>query len=269
VRHALAALSLLLCAPGANAGSASYAVGLGGSELEATWHWPDGRAAASLVLLQHGFTRRCANLRGLASAISEAGHLVLCLNADMAGGNPHLAGQLAGALQRGEITAPDGGVLPQRLVLGGHSAGAAFAAAVAAALETGTPGRVERLLLLDPVGLRAPPPQPLLAILAPPMRCNALQQALPALLRAPRAELVQLKPGATHMDAEGNDTDAVARAACSPGEPQAQNVALVRELALGWLAGDVQPVVEAAARDGRLTRVGRVTPGRAVLEPPR
>jgi pimeloyl-ACP methyl ester carboxylesterase len=264
VRRALAALSLALCALGAGAGSASYPVNIAGSEVEATWHWPDDRAAASVVLLQHGFTRRCANLRGLASAISEAGHLVLCLNADMAGGNTRLAAQLANAMQRGALLAPDGGALPRRVVLGGHSAGAAFAALVAAELGRSEPGRVESLLLLDPVGLRLPLQQPLLAIVAPPMRCNAMQQALPALSRSPQAEVVQLAQGAAHIDAEGDDTDALARAACAPGEPQPANVLLLRELVLRWLAGDAQPAIDAALREGRLTRITRAAP-----QPPR
>jgi hypothetical protein len=118
------------------------------------------------------------------------------------------------------------------------------------------------------VGLRAPLQPPLLAVLAPPMRCNAMQQALPALQGSPHAVVVQLAPGATHMDAEGDDTDAVARAACTPGLPQAANVTLVRELALRWLGGDVQPLIDTAARDGRLQRLNAAAAAPAPLLPP-
>jgi alpha-beta hydrolase superfamily lysophospholipase len=236
--RALAALLLVLAATASRAGSASYAVSLGGDAIEATWHWPEGRAPTGLVLLQHGFMRRCANLRTLAAAMADAGHWVLCLNADMAGGNPLLAAALARAVNGGELRAPDGGPLPRRVVLAGHSAGAAFAVAVAAALEGLEPGRVQRLLLLDPVGLRAPVlapvPTPLLAVLAPPLPCNAMQQALPALQGSPHARIVQLE-GGTHVDAEGDDSDGLARAACAPGAPRPENVARLRELALRWL----------------------------------
>lgn len=261
MRDTLAALFLVLAGAGAQAGSASYAIDVGGQEIEASWHWPDG-PAQGLVLLQHGFSRRCANLRGLASAMADGGWLVLCLNADMAGGNPPLAGTFAKALLAGRIAAPDGGPLPQRWVAAGHSAGGAFATTLAMAITSAQPARVERLLLLDPVGVVALPRTPTLALLALPMACNAKQQSLPALLIAPNADVFQMPPDATHMDAEGEDTDAIARAACTPGEPQPANVRLLRELALRWIAGDAEPSIEAALRSGRLTslRAARAAP---------
>lgn len=257
----LAALFLVLAAAGAHAGSAGYAIEVGGQEVEASWHWPDG-PAQGLVLLQHGFSRRCANLRGLASTMAGAGWQVLCLNADMAGGNPRLARSFARALLQGRIAAPDGGPLPQRWVAAGHSAGGAFATALAVAITASQPARVERVLLLDPVGVTTMPGAPTLALLAPPMACNARQQSLPALMAAPDAGVYQMPPDATHMDAEGEDTDAIARAACKPGEPQPANVALLRALALHWLAGDAQQAIEAALRSGQLTplRAGRAAP---------
>jgi pimeloyl-ACP methyl ester carboxylesterase len=261
VQRTLAALFLVLAGAGASAGSASYGIDVGGQEIEASWHWPEA-SPQGLVLLQHGFSRRCANLRGLASAIAGSGWLVLCLNADMAGGNPRLARTFAQALLQGRVVAPDGGPLPQRWVAAGHSAGGAFAKALTAALAVAQPGRVARLLLLDPVGVTAVPATPTLALLAPPMACNTMQQSLPALLAAPGAEVFQLPADATHMDAEGEDTDAIARAACSPREPQPANVALLREIARRWIAGDAQPLIEAALRDGRLTslRAARAAP---------
>lgn len=261
MRRTLAALLLALAGAGAQAGAASYPIDVGGQEIEASWHWPDG-PAQGLVLLQHGFSRRCANLRGLASAMADSGWLVLCLNADMASGNPRLAGVFARALLQGRIVAPDGGPLPQRWVAAGHSAGGAFAARLTTAIAAAQPGRVERMLLLDPVGVTALPATPTLALLAPPMACNAMQQSLPALLAAPNAEVLQLAFEATHMDAEGEHTDAIARAACKPGEPQPANVRLLRELAQRWIAGDAQPALEAALRNGQLSplRAARAAP---------
>jgi hypothetical protein len=261
VQRTLAALFLALAGAGAQAGAASYAIDVAGQEIEASWHWPDA-PAQGLVLLQHGFSRRCANLRGLASAMAGEGWLVLCLNADMAGGNPRLSRSFAQALLQGRIAAPDGGPLPQRWVAAGHSAGGAFATTLAAAITAAQPGRIERMLLLDPVGVKTVPDTPSLALLAPPMACNARQQSLPALLAASGAGVFQLPSDATHMDAEGEDTDAIARAACKPGELQPANVALLRELALRWIAGDAQPAIDAALREGRLSplRAARAAP---------
>jgi hypothetical protein len=261
VRRTLAALFLALAGVGVQAGAASYPIDLAGQEIEASWHWPEGKVQG-LVLLQHGFSRRCANLRGFAAALAEGGWLVLCLDADMAGGNARLAGNFARALLQGRIVAPDGGPLPQRWVAAGHSAGGAFATTLAAAISAAQAGRVERVLLLDPVGITAMPAAPALALLAPPMACNARQQSLPALLAAPKAAVYQLPPDATHMDAEGEDTDGIARAACKPSDPKPANVRLLRELAQRWIAGDAQPAIDAAMRDGRLSplKAARATP---------
>jgi hypothetical protein len=77
--------------------------------------------------------------------------------------------------------------------------------------------------------------RPVLALLAQPHACNAQHNALPA-LRAlrPAAGFVGgvLGAGSTHVDAEGEDSDAVGRWAC--GTPQPAQTARLRALAAGW-----------------------------------
>jgi hypothetical protein len=123
---------------------------LAGAEFVAEWQWP-ATAPAALMLLQHGFARQCANLRGTAQRVAAVGVATLCLNADMAAGQPALAAALALALQHG-LAGPDGQPLPQRLIVGGHSAGALFGARVGSALAAQAPQRLAGALLFDPVG---------------------------------------------------------------------------------------------------------------------
>ena len=68
-----------------------------GVDYPADWYLPNG-TATGLMLLQHGFSRGCGNLRNTSKAVMEKGLMVLCLNADMSGGNPKLAEALAGEL---------------------------------------------------------------------------------------------------------------------------------------------------------------------------
>jgi pimeloyl-ACP methyl ester carboxylesterase len=257
---------------------------LAGAEITAEWQWP-AAAPAALMLLQHGFGRQCANLRGTAQRIAAAGVATLCLNADMAAGQPELADALALALRRG-LAGPDGQPLPQRLIVGGHSAGALFGARVGSALAAQAPQRLAGALLLDPVG-GAPLTQALLdisdgghrpvrAVLALPSRCNARQLALPALAEVQRRAQaaggdsylgVLLIEGSTHVDAEGEDTDFAAVWACGEGRPQPANTELLRTLAARWAGqmagGDagVQAIaaepasVDALAPAGRLRRL--------------
>lgn len=197
---------------------------LGGAEVEVAWFRP-ATAPIGFVLLQHGFARHCSNLRETALGFAAAGHTVLCLNADMARGAPRLAAALAAHLAQ-RADAP-------RIVVAGHSAGGLFAAQVAAALP---PARVAGVLLFDPVdagGALAPAlaavRAPVRAWLAPPSGCNAQGNARPALAGA---EVVELGPGATHVDIEGGDTDRLAVAACGDGPPRAEVVARLRREAL-------------------------------------
>lgn len=221
-------------------------------DLEWTLPPPSAQGPRAWLLLQHGFARRCANLRGTAAALAEQGVAVLCINADLAaearGGADGLAQALAAWWLSPSARSPDGQAAPQAAVLAGHSAGAAFATRVAAALALQASHRVKGVLLFDPVGgpsfardlqaLAATPAaaqRPRLeATLAPPVPCNAGQQALSA-LRAAGVHAVQ-PAGATHLDAEGEDSESLPVWACREGPPQAAVVAATRRWAAEALA---------------------------------
>jgi pimeloyl-ACP methyl ester carboxylesterase len=242
------ALALSACAslpppvpPPAGVSRAFDQLDLAGQRLDVEWTLPPPSAEGprAWVLLQHGFARRCANLRGTAAALAAEGVTVLCLNADMAAGAPALAQALAAWWLSPAARSPDGRAAPVRAVLGGHSAGGLFAAQVGAALAERAPERVAGVLLFDPVGgpplaqslqrLAAEPGRALHATLAPPVRCNAMQLALPA-LQAARVQTV-MPAGATHVDAEGEDSDTTAVWACREGPPQPAVVAATRRWA--------------------------------------
>ena len=68
--------------------------------------------ASALMLVQHGFSRGCGNVRNTSKAIMEKGVMVLCLNADMWGGNPTLGVQFGDLLSSRAIVPPGGKSLP-------------------------------------------------------------------------------------------------------------------------------------------------------------
>jgi hypothetical protein len=68
--------------------------------------------------------------------------------------------------------------------------------------------------------LRVLPARPVLAFVAPPMPCNAMQRDAATHRAWPWLELVEAPLDATHMDIEGTDTDAIARRFCVPGQVQ-------------------------------------------------
>ncbi|MBK1687509.1 hypothetical protein EV684_11371 [Rubrivivax gelatinosus] len=253
VRSLTVGLTGCASVPGPTTGgiTAAPALDIGGRSYNAEWALPAGEPSALLVL-QHGFTRSCANLRETARRIARQGLATLCIDADMTGGNPALADTMATALLQ-TIRLPDGQALPQRIVVGGHSAGAAFAARLGWRLDAMAPQRLAGALLLDPVPVRGFTEQlravsqggqrPVLAIEAAPSGCNAEQRAAPVLellrdeaLAAGRDSVVGVRmgEGSTHVDAEGEDSDWVGRSFC--GTPRAANVERVRTLASGWAA---------------------------------
>lgn len=211
---------------------------IGGDPYEALWQLPTAQPRV-LLLLQHGFTRRCSHLQTTARWLMADGVAVLCVNASMAGGNPLLADALAAVLA-GTALLPDGRPLPRRLVVGGHSAGAAFAVHLGARFDTLAPGRLAGALLFDPVATRGfaddlravAAGRPLLSIVGAASACNAQRNA-DAALRDAAAEVVDPGPGSNHLDAEGDDSDALGRAAC--GRPLPQNTARLRAQAAQWL----------------------------------
>ena len=222
---------------------------LAGSEVQATWYMPKAQASA-LVLLQHGFSRRCDNLRETSRQLMQASLMVLCLDASMAGGNDALAVSLADALADEGLKPPVGAV-PRRLIVGGHSAGARFAVSVGARLDAAVPQRLAGALLFDPVATAGFEEQllrisdagrrPVLALLAAAHGCNAQGNALPALRQVRQAARgadrdvfvgVMLGADATHTDVEGEDSDWIGTTAC--GVPTTANVARLRQVAVAW-----------------------------------
>jgi hypothetical protein len=243
---------------------------LAGQDIETEWHLPSsggttpGATAgpAAWLLLQHGFARRCANLRHLAAQLArEAGVATLCLNAEMGGGSPALADALAHWLASDEAQAPDGRGAPPRLIVGGFSAGGAFAARVGQGLAApgGAPDRLAGALLFDPVGgasmgralvaVSAGGQRPVRALMAPPVRCNAMQVGVRALRAVRAAGLPEREPAflgvvftaGTHVDAEGPDTEALAVRACRDGWPRPAVVQALRDLATDWTRQMLQP----------------------------
>lgn len=245
-------------------------IDLGAQEHLAHWYLPAGEVA-TLVVLQPGFTRRCANLRETTRQLMAAGPMALCIDAPMGGGQPALADALARALA-GPAVAPDGRSMPQRVIVAGHSAGAVFAVTLGAALEVIAPGRLAGALLFDPVAsadfearLRAVSARgrrPVLALLAPPHRCNAQSSALPALRRIDREArdagssafvVIHLADEATHADVEGEDTDALAEWACGRVVPA--RTASLRELSVRWLRAAAAGAAPAEAVQDSLSSV--------------
>jgi pimeloyl-ACP methyl ester carboxylesterase len=217
---------------------------LAGAALDVEWHLPAVEPRA-WVLVQHGFARRCANLRGTAAALAAQGVATLCLNADdgtgLAGGAPALADALARWWLSPAARSPDGRAAPARIVVAGHSAGGLFAARVGAAVAAQAPQRLAGAILFDPAGgtalreaLQALHGRPLHATLAPPVPCNARQLARPA-LQAAGVALVE-PAAATHVDAEGEDSELSAVLACREGPPRPEAVAALRVWAAGALA---------------------------------
>lgn len=229
-----------------------------GEALDTEWHLPPGGSAPrAWVLLQHGFTRRCAHLRTTAAHLAARAHVAtLCVNADVARGAPGLADALARWWAGPDAVAPDGRPPPAAWVVGGHSAGGLFAARVGVVLHAQAPQRLAGALLLDPVGgaalaealsvVGAQGTRPVRAVMAPPVPCNAQQLALPALARVQReaadAGRAAPPPGVgvvlasgTHVDAEGEDTDTLAVRACREGPPQPANIAALRAWSAHWL----------------------------------
>jgi hypothetical protein len=251
-----------------------------GQRHDTEWHLP-AAAPVGLVLVQHGFARRCANLRTTARRLAEAGAMTLCVNAEMTGGSPALADALAAAILQG-LTAPDGREVPPRVVVAGHSAGAVFAARVGRALAWAEPSVLAGAILFDPVavpgfaenleaiadGAR----RPVFAVMAARAGCNAGHNALPALRGVADAARaaggdgfvgVELGVGSTHVDAEGEDTEWAAVLACRQGAPTAANTEVLRTLAARWAVDLLGGVREADAYPGRPYLDGLLAGGHA------
>jgi hypothetical protein len=248
--------ALSVAAFGATAEGARQVPGtlvIGGNEYDVAWGLPAG-APLGLAVVEHGFTRRCANIAGTLEALVTQGLLTLCVDANMTAGNPQLADALAQLIATG-LSTPDGVPVPERIVVGGHSAGGAFAVRLGSTLAQLAPQRLAGAVLFDPVAaagfsdqiraLAGSGARPVRSLSALAGGCNAQLNALPG-LRAVAADAaaagaddfvgVQLIDRSTHVDAEGPDSDVFAWAACRQGPPRPANVRVLRELAAVWAA---------------------------------
>lgn len=226
---------------------------VGGTSYNVDWYLPNA-TPTGLMLLQHGFSRGCGNLRGTAKAVAEKGLMVLCLNADMSGGNPALAAALGDALANRTVVPPAGRPLPTAYVVGGHSAGGQFASAVGARLAArGYPG-LKGAVLFDPVAadgfsanlkaISAGGTRPVLSVAARPSVINLANNSFGALKDLDNAFVgVQLVwsgyvfgvpyGGSCHTDAEGQNGDVIGNTAalCTPSSTQTDRL---RDLGSTW-----------------------------------
>ena len=261
-------------------------VAVGGEVYDAIWYLPQQVEPAGFVVLEHGFSRRCENMVQTTLRVAQTRLVVLCITAPLAGGNTALAQALAADIAGGSLRLPDGGALPTKVLAAGFSAGGVFAARLAQALAAYVPQRLRGLLMLDPVGsaglgqaiadASAGGTRPVLAITTNPSSCNAFNSVYPD-LRQLASDLaaagqdafvgLQLTRESSHVDFEGEDTDALASAVC--GRARADNVEAARTLAAAWAADMVTGARSAAYYPGgryveRLLNRGRAA---SIAEP--
>lgn len=226
---------------------------VGGTSYNVDWYLPNGTASA-LMTLQHGFSRGCGNLRSTSKAIAEKGVMVLCLNADMSGGNPGLGAALGDTLAARALTPPLGKALPQNYIVGGHSAGGHFASAVGARLAAVGYPNFKGAVLFDAVAsdgfsanlqaISAGGARKVLQVAARPNLANLSNNSFGALRDLP-GEYVGIQlvwtgfilgvpyGGSCHTDVEGENGDLIGNTAagCTPNSTQ---VSRLRDFGSNW-----------------------------------
>jgi len=226
---------------------------IAGESHSADWYLPAGTASA-LMVLNHGFSRGCGNLRGTSKAIAEKGVMVLCVNGDMTAGNPALAQALGDLMTQRALTPPSGKALPHRYLVGGHSAGGHFASELGARIDANGYNDFAGAILFDPVAsggftanleaISDGGARPVLAVTARPSVINLFNNSADALIGLSTdyvgIQLVWSKyvlgmptGGSCHIDVEGENTDVigVAGALCSPSSTQ---TARLRDFGSAW-----------------------------------
>lgn len=236
-----------------------------GTSLPVDWYFPGpgSRKATGIVWVQHGFFRTKANIASLAQYI--AAHTRAIVVAPTISSNPFAVAGCwingapmhravaelfaeRSALRRSADAAKGKHVsLPRPFVLSGHSAGGNLATAAAgyATHPGGDIADLRAVVLYDAVDnqgamnealgrLTGGVDRPVLQIASPPSACNAFGSGTRALVAARPGRFVgvQLVEG-THVDAEGPDSDPLARALC--GYPREVNVDAVRSIASQWV----------------------------------
>lgn len=225
---------------------------VGGTSYSVDWYLPSGTASA-LVVVEHGFSRGCGNLRDTSKRIMANGLMVFCMNANMAGGAPNKAEALGDALVSGTVITPDGRYVPDKIIVGGHSAGGHFASRLGWKLQQVAPNRLLGAILFDPVAaggftdnlvaISNGGQRPVYAITSNPSLCNQFNNAYGALKQIRNAAIanghdgfvgLQLTSASTHVDSEGNNTDVIGYGACLQLPPKAYNTAYLRDLSSQW-----------------------------------
>lgn len=229
-------------------------ISIGGTSYSTDWYFPT-TAPSALMLVEHGFSRGCANLRGTSKAIAEKGVAVLCINASMTGGNPTLAATVGNALSARTITPPGGRALPVNYIVGGHSAGGHFASAVGKRLADNGYAAFKGAILFDPVSAGSSfttnlqaisngGTRPVLSIAARPATINSSNNSFPGLASLGAGfvgvQLLWTSHSGTsgtgtscHVDVEGENTNWIGTlaAGCSP---TTTNTARLRDFASTW-----------------------------------
>ncbi|TYL45535.1 alpha/beta hydrolase [Nocardioides sp. BGMRC 2183] len=226
---------------------------IAGTSHSADWYLPRTTASA-LMVLNHGFSRGCGNLRGTSKAIAEQGVMVLCVNGDMTAGNPGLADALGDLMTQRALVPPNGTPLPQRYIVGGHSAGGHFASELGARLVANGYPDLAGAILFDPVAsgdfsanlaaIADGTARPVLAVTARPSVTNLFNNSHGALVGLDSdyvgVQLVWSKytwgvpsGGSCHIDVEGEDSDVIGvlGAGCSASTTQ---TARLRDFAATW-----------------------------------
>jgi hypothetical protein len=225
-----------------------------GTSYDLKWYLPNGTASA-LMLVEHGFSRSCKTLTNTSKAIAEKGVMVFCVDADMSAGNPALGNALGNILSARTLTPPNGKALPAKYIVGGHSAGGHFASVVGARLAANGYANLKGAILFDGVAadgftanlqaISAGGTRPVLQVAARPSVINLFNNAFGALASLGAdfvgIQLVWTKynlgfspsGGSCHIDAEGDNTDAIGvlGAACSPNSTQ---TARLRDFSSTW-----------------------------------
>lgn len=241
---------------------------IGGSKYNVDWYLPNA-TATGLVTVQHGFSRGCGNMRDTSKRIMSNGLMVLCVNANMSGGNPGLAEALATTLIQGSVLTPDGRVIPHRIAVGGHSAGGHFASRLGWKIHQLAPARLAGAVLFDPVaadgftdnlmGISQNGSRPVHAITSNGGICNSFNNAYGALRQVRSFATsngkdgfvgLQLTKSSTHVDSEGNNTNLIGYTACLQAYPKAENTAYLRDLSAQWSFDMIHNVRNPAAYPG-------------------
>jgi hypothetical protein len=181
---------------------------------------------------------------------------VLCLNADMTGGNATLGNALGDLLNSRAITPPLGKPLPQNYIVGGHSAGGHFASVVGARLAALGYPNLKGAILFDAVAsdgfsanlqaISAGGTRKVLAVAARPNLGNLSNNEFGALASLPNTFVgIQLVwtgfflgvpyGGSCHTDVEGENGDIIGNTAvlCTPNSTQTSRL---RDFGSNWAA---------------------------------